>query len=703
MSEGRRLLGQILKARGVLREGQVQEALDEQRRHGGLFGQALIALGHCTGADVAMALAEQAGLETVDLERVTPTPQALGLVDGSTAHTYGVLPLRLEGGVLVVALGDPLNTAVLQDLSFSTGVEVRGAVGDAKKIRELVLKHYGEEESLDQAIAAAARAVQGADAETAAASQPVVRLLNSILHRAIRDRASDVHFEVFEREFRIRYRVDGALYEIEAPPPHLALPLVSRIKVMSNLDITETRVPQDGRIELAIDGRPVDLRVATLPSVAGEGCVMRVLDRSAVSLDLRSIGLSAENEAALRALTELPHGIVLVSGPTGSGKTTTLYSMLQEASKPDVKIITAEDPVEYDIDGISQLQVNEAQGFTFASALRSVLRQDPDIVLVGEIRDLETATIAIQAGLTGHFVFSTLHTNDAVSAVTRLRDMGVDSFKIGSVIKGVLAQRLVRRLCTRCAEPVPPEEIPEEARPPAHYTGTMTPMRPVGCKHCGGSGYKGRVAVMELFPIAGAVGRLIETGSPLGDLVKASRPFGMRTMWESGLDRYRRGLTSFDEIQRVLGEAEIHGTSATPAAPVATAPATPRPTDGARILLADDDASMRRLLRTVLEREGFEVAETIDGLETLDAIERGDLDLVILDHDMPNLTGLGVLEEMRARVVTAGIPVIMLTARTDDTELEALELGAQDFMTKPVQPRSLVARVKAVLKRTRME
>ena len=409
-ASGRRLLGQVLKDRGVIKESQVQAALGEQRRHGGLIGQCLVTMGACAESDVAMALAVQAGLEAVDLSQVAPESEALEAVDGSAAHAYGVLPLRVEAGTLVVALADPMNSAVIEDLAFTTGFQVRAVVADAGAIKERVLEHYGEEATLADAIRDAADAQLDGDAESAASAMPVVRLLNSILHRAIRDRASDVHFETFEGVFRIRYRVDGSLYEVEAPPPHLALPLVSRIKVMADLDITETRVPQDGRIELSIDGRPVDLRVATLPGASGEGCVMRILDRSAVSLDLKALGLQPGDEAALRAMTRLPHGIVLVTGPTGSGKTTTLYAMLSEANTPETKIITVEDPVEYDIAGIVQVPIHDDIGVTYASVLRSILRQDPDKILVGEIRDRETGATAVEASLTGHTVFATIHT-----------------------------------------------------------------------------------------------------------------------------------------------------------------------------------------------------------------------------------------------------------------------------------------------------
>jgi type IV pilus assembly protein PilB len=548
---GRRLLGQILKANGVVREGQVQEGLAAQRKHGGLIGQCLIELGHCTPADVARALAEQAGLESVDLDKVKPEKAALALVDASAAHTYGVLPLRVEGKTLVVAISDPLNTALIEDLRFTTGIEVRGALADAAALKRLVLQYYGEESTLADAIAEAARAVSGGDVESAAQSTPVVRLLNSILHRAIKDRASDVHFEVYDREFRIRYRVDGSLYEIEAPPPHLALPLIARIKVMSDLDITETRMPQDGRIELSIDGRPVDLRVATIPGVSGEGCVMRVLDRSAVSLDLAALGLQPDDAERLKRLTELPNGIVLVTGPTGSGKTTTLYAMLAEANQPDVKIITTEDPVEYDIQGIVQVPVNEDIGVTYSRVLRTVLRQDPDKILIGEIRDAETASVAVEASLTGHTVFSTLHTNDAPSTVTRLVDMGVEPFMITATLEAVVAQRLVRTVCPDCKVAYTPEEeiLMELGPDAAKLTGAQF-YYGKGCDRCHHTGYRGRTGIFEILTVDEEIRRAVLARASTQEIRAAAIAGGMRTLRESGLAALTDGRTTIEEVLR---------------------------------------------------------------------------------------------------------------------------------------------------------
>jgi type IV pilus assembly protein PilB len=547
----RRLLGQILKAQGILREGQVQEALAVQRKQGGLIGQCMIDLGFCTAADVARALAEQAGIELVDLERVVPEKAALAMVDGTTAHAFGVLPLRVEGKTLVVAIADPLNTAVTEDLRFTTGVEVRAALGDAQRLKALVAQHYGEETSLADAIAQAAKATRGADVESAAQSTPVVRLLNSILHRAVRDRASDVHFEVFDDVFRIRYRVDGSLYEIEAPPAHLALPLVARVKVMSDLDITETRLPQDGRIELSIDGRPVDLRVATLPSIAGEGCVLRVLDRSAVSLDLAALGLKPDEESRLKRLCELPHGIVLVTGPTGSGKTTTLYAMLSHANDPEVKIITTEDPVEYDIEGIVQVPIREEIDVTYAKVLRTVLRQDPDKILIGEIRDGETASVAVEASLTGHLVFSTLHTNDAPSTVTRLVDMGVEPFLISATLEAVVAQRLVRKVCQDCRETYAPgEEVLLELGADADRVRGSRLSFGKGCDRCHQTGYRGRMGLFEILIVDDEIRRGISAKSSSQEIRAAAVSAGMRTLRESGIAALLEGQTTVEEVLR---------------------------------------------------------------------------------------------------------------------------------------------------------
>ncbi len=546
-----RLLGQILKGAGAVGEGDVQAALADQRKHGGLIGQCLVARGACTDAQVASALAEQAGLKSVDLTRETPEPEALELVDGSVAHTFLVLPLRIEGDELLVALADPLNQAVLEDLAFTTGRSIRGMVASVENLRAAVVQYYGEEADLASAIADAAGAVSGTDTESAAKSKPVVRLLNSILNRAVRDRASDVHFEVFDDQFRIRYRVDGSLYEIEAPPLHLALPLVARIKVMADLDITEIRMPQDGRIELSIDGEPVDLRVATLPTQTGEGCVMRILDRTAVNLDLAALGLNSSDEAHLRALTTLPNGIILVTGPTGSGKTTTLYAMLTEANDPSVKIITVEDPVEYDIDGIVQIPIQGDIGVTYASVLRTILRQDPDKILVGEIRDSETASTAVEASLTGHTVFATLHTGDAPSTVTRLLDMGVEPFLITATLQAVVAQRLVRTICSQCKKSyLPDEELLEGLGAAAGEIRSATLYFGEGCELCHHTGYKGRMGIFEIMLISDALRVAVHGHASTGELRTIALREGMNTLRQAGLKAVLEGRTTLEEALR---------------------------------------------------------------------------------------------------------------------------------------------------------
>jgi type II secretory ATPase GspE/PulE/Tfp pilus assembly ATPase PilB-like protein/ActR/RegA family two-component response regulator len=681
---------------------------------------AAVGAGVTTDVAIAEALATRFRMPVLDVASIDP--KAATILPEAVARKHRVVPVFLDERTVRVATSDPRDVRAEQELEFVTGRTIRFEIAAPSMISEKLDELYRPENSINRLLQGLAPAQVEIDIlepekdtdRDPALEAPMAKLVDAMITDAVRAGASDIHSEVEGTHVIVRYRVDGILREVMRLPEAAGPALVRRVKIIAGLDVTNAMTPQDGRSTLRMEGAVVDLRVATAPVARrGEKLVIRILNKNNLKSSIPDLALPAEEEKVLRQMLGHREGMVLVTGPTGSGKTTTLYAVLNHLKTGKVNIVTVEDPVEYDIDGISQMQVNDAQNFTFATALRSVLRQDPDIVLVGEIRDGETATIAIQAGLTGHFVFSTLHTNDAVSAVTRLRDMGIDGFKLGSVLRGVVAQRLVRRLCERCAGPLPLEEIPEEARPPEGYTGTVTPRHAPGCKACSGTGYQGRVAVMEFLPIEGSVSRLIEANAPLGDIMAAARPHGMRTLWESGLVRFWLGLTSFDEVRRVLGEfnpsheGAAAGAVRTPV-PVAATLASQGGTaaedgSGATVLLADDDAQMRRLIRTVLEREGFRVIEANDGLDTLEAVETQPIDLILLDHDMPRLTGLGVLEELRAHVVTSSLPVIMLTARTDDTETQALELGAQDYLTKPVQPRSLVARVRAVLKRTRMD
>jgi type IV pilus assembly protein PilB len=496
MPPRKQLLGQIIKGLGVgVHEGMIQEALMTQKSEGGQIGQILVRMGHVTEAELTLALGMQAGLEVVDLDATPPDPALVAQIDHAMAEMFAVCPVRMDGDKMVVAVSNPQNLSVLDDLRFVLNCELVPALADEAQIKRAIKGGGGG--GSEATARAAAEALEGADDENVNAA-PVVKLLNYIILQAVKDKASDIHLEPFETDFKVRYRVDGVLYELEPPPPHLATALISRVKVKSGLDIAETRLPQDGRIDMSIAGRNVDLRVSTLPTMFGESCVMRVLDRSVISLDLDQVGMRPDELVAFRKLVAMPHGIVLVTGPTGSGKTTTLYSALNEANDPDTKIITTEDPVEYDLDGIIQVQVNEEAGLTYGRALRAILRQDPDTILVGEIRDKETSSIAIEAALTGHLVFSTVHTNDAPLAVTRMIDLGVEPFLLTATLEAIVAQRLVRKVCTRCKVMYDPSDdvLMEIGLTPADVAGKQFAYGK-GCDTCHFTGFKGRTAIFE--------------------------------------------------------------------------------------------------------------------------------------------------------------------------------------------------------------
>ena len=471
------------------------------------------------------------------------------------ARTYGVVPIRVDDTSITLLAKDPFNSAVIDDLTFTLNKDVNLVVADPAAVDTLIVQCYGEENSsIDDLLSEISQVDFGDDAgENDAANlaneTPIIRFVNLILQQAIRDKASDIHFEPFEDQFRIRYRIDGALYEMAPPPKSLALPVISRIKVLANLNIAENRIPQDGRIKMTISGRPVDLRVSTLPTQFGESVVLRVLDKSVVNLDLEKLSMTDEIMNNIRRLVKMPNGIFIVTGPTGSGKTTTLYSALREVNTVDVKILTSEDPVEYEIDGIMQVQINHQVGLDFARCLRAFLRQDPDKIMVGEIRDLETAQIAVQASLTGHVVLATLHTNDSPGAVTRLMDMGLEPYLIAASLEGVLGQRLVRKICTTCRTAYEPDQElidrlgvdPIEIADKQFFFGK-------GCADCGGSGYRGRQGLFELLLVNDALRDLITNRAPTMVLKQKAIELGMRTLRDDGLRAIFDGATTVDEV-----------------------------------------------------------------------------------------------------------------------------------------------------------
>ncbi len=560
-----RRLGQILVDLGYLNEDQLWDALEEQKQGSGEpIGQVAIRLGLVNEAQVTEALAEQWGMPIVRLSETTIPPKVLELVPETMAQMYKIVPISQKDGILTVAMANPQNVGALDDLRNFLGLEVRGAVSTLQDVDEKIGQVYsGSDDSIERVIEQLEMdenygsrdlkrgPTEIGDIEAMADAAPIRKLLNMILLLAIKDQASDIHFEPFEDEFKVRVKADGLLYEMVPPPRHLANAIVTRIKVMSDLDIAERRLPQDGRIELNVGGNPVDLRVSVLPTMNGEAVVMRVLDRSVISLDLNKIGMDPGTLSKFRRLLKLPNGIVLVTGPTGSGKTTTLYSALNELNDIETKVITTEDPIEYDIDGLIQVPVNPDIQVTFANVLRAILRHDPDKILVGEIRDTETADIAVQSALTGHLVFSTLHTNDAPTAVTRLRDMGVPSFLITATVEGILAQRLVRKICTGCrSEFEPSDELLMELQLPIEQARQYSFYYGKGCERCNNSGYKGRTGLYELLLITDEIRDMVSANASVDEMRNLARSQGMTTLREAGLKLIFDGVTTIDEVVR---------------------------------------------------------------------------------------------------------------------------------------------------------
>ena len=555
----------LVKEQGLIDDLQFEEVAAEHKRSGTQVIQILQDFGIMDLDTILHVISANLGADVVSLKDRDLSPELLQTIPANTARMYRCIPVDMSDSTLRVAFEDPLNPGRIDELGFIVKMEVQPVVADPADIGKLIEKFYGQEDASEsvneilrqlgsdtemarevEQVAATENAAVMADLADAA---PIVRFVNLVLFQAVQDRASDIHFEPFENEFRIRYRVDGALYEMSPPPKHLALPVVSRIKVMANLNISERRLPQDGRISFPMGNRNIDLRVSTLPTQFGESVVLRVLDRSAVNLEIESLGFPKYVYDYVTGAIQRPNGIFIVTGPTGCGKTTTLYSCLRRVNTIDSKLLTAEDPVEYDIEGIMQVAIHEAVGLTFSKTLRSFLRQDPDIIMVGEMRDLETAQISIQASLTGHLVMSTLHTNDAPGAITRMVDMGVEPFLISSTLMAVLGQRLVRTICANCRTPFEPTDTqlamlnlsPHDLGDKVFYYGR-------GCSTCNDTGYKGRKGIFELLTINDAIRALINERAPTIVLRQKAVELGMVTLREDGLRSIFEGATTIEEI-----------------------------------------------------------------------------------------------------------------------------------------------------------
>ena len=726
-------------------EAEVEAIRTEAGTTPGSLWESLVAKRRLTDAEILAAISSRFRLPLADLS--TADPRTHESVPEQLVRKYNVLPLRMTDSLLEVASASPFDIDAEKMLAFATGREVRMVLASPGKIREKVDETYRSNDVVAKLLTGMAdnEITQledepedlGASAEEAAA-RPIIKLVDTLIADGITSRASDIHVEPTDTGIIVRYRIDGVLREIMKIPRKAGIPLISRMKIMSGMDIADRLRPQDGRARVAVNGNPVDLRVSSLPASHGEKIVIRILDQKGTVLTLNALGMAPNERAIIERLVRNKEGIVLVTGPTGSGKTTTLYACLRLVQNTGVNIVTVEDPVEYRLGAnIVQVQTNDKAGLTFASALRSILRQDPDVVLIGEIRDVETAQIAVQASLTGHLVLSTLHTNDAPNAVTRLVDIGMESYKIASALRGIVAQRLLRRLCTHCR--VPDDEPPSGAMVPWVPEGTKL-FKAAGCKECSETGYRGRFSIVEVLVMTQELEQLIGGGATADRIADVARSSGMLSLFESGLHHVLEGLTSIEELLRVTDPPTLRKAAvappppaaavAPPAAPPVPSPAPPlgggaatmiaelpgfelideliltdddgMPLPKGTVLLVDDEESLRMVMKDLLERDGWTVQEAADGMAALAAVDQHAPDIILLDLNLPGLDGYEVLERLRSRGTTRNVPIIVLTAKGDeDNEVRVLEAGADDFLTKPFRARALSARLDSVRARRR--
>lgn len=755
----RRRIGEILVEAGVISKSQLIEALEAQRGDGrrARLGSVIVSLALATEDDIAHALATQLGYETIDLTAEGPEPAALQRVPRKLAERHQVLPLRIEDrDVLVVAMSDPTNVVALDDIRLTSAMRaVRPVVAPESELVDAIRRAFGTDQAAmdivdslgghDDVEAIDETNLEDLSAVSATAgAQPIVRLANAILADAVRGRASDIHIEPERDGVRVRYRIDGLLREKMDIPRGLGPALLSRIKITANLDIAERRLPQDGRSVIRVEGTEVDLRVSTMPTLHGETIVLRLLRKGEERLSIDDLGLVSDSRELFEAALARPQGLILLTGPTGSGKTTTLYAGLTELTDPVRNVITLEDPIEYQLQGVNQTQVNPKIGLTFARGLRTVLRQDPDVVMVGEIRDQETAVLAMEASFTGHLVLSTLHTNNAPSTIVRLHDLGVERFMIASSVILVIAQRLLRVVCDHCKTPYEPDErtLRHLGLDRAELSG-RTLMRGAGCQLCDGSGYRGRLGVYEMLPVNTRLRDLIVEEGTETAIVEYARDRGQRTLRQDALLKAYSGLTTLEEVLRITPEdqqvggggssgdqpapgqlpgeltvtvARDLGTKAEPgstagpeasdtAASARAGESSPaprkRPPAGTKrtVLVVDDDPSLRELVTTLL-MDDHVVLQAEDGESAVTLAMSEKPDAMVLDYRLPDIDGIEVTRQLRADETTSGIAVLMLTGVADpEVEVEGLLAGVDDYLTKPFDEEVLRARLQAAMHR----
>ncbi|HEY2954049.1 MAG TPA: ATPase, T2SS/T4P/T4SS family [Candidatus Eisenbacteria bacterium] len=655
---------------------------------------------------LAAHVAQHFGLEVADLDAATPA--ALALLPERIARRHLVLPLSQNDRRFVVATADPGDLGAEQDIQFATGRSPIFQVAPPQAIQDAMAERYGQKSKdilrdFDEDLSSVVRSVESLDPDSDIADEvaaaPVVRLTSMLLSEAVRNRASDLHLEPGPSQGMARFRVDGLMRTHTSLPMPALNRVLTRIKIMAGLDIADRFRPQDGHARVVVDGRSIDLRISTVPARESEKAVVRFLGRVGPE-KLDDVGLLSDDLEALHSLIGHREGVVAITGPTGSGKTTTLYAMVRELARGDLNIMTVEDPIEYELPGITQIRVDSKRQVTFASALRAILRQDPDVILVGEIRDGETASVALQAAMTGHLVLTTLHTNDAASALRRLLDLGTDRASIAAALRGVVGQRLVRRVCPECALPVRGEPAGEEIRL-ARKFGTLPRVRTRGCPRCGESGYQGRIPVMEVLRMTPELAELVSHGAETADLRRAATAGGMRPILARGIDRVATAETTLEEIERVIGGPdEPQAASAVPVEGEAEG-ATPGGRTGGRILVVDDDPVHRAAAHRALAGQGYRVQEAASGTIALEQVGTGDpYSLVLLDLHMPGLGGREVVSCLRAMPKTTRLPIIVATSEEDgDLEVEMMEAGADDYIRKPIDPARLVARVRGALRR----